>query len=232
MEKATIDEIRARFDKDVERFSNLETGQTAMVDSRLLLEAVADAAEATASHARAVLDIGCGAGNFALILLDRIPRIEEITLLDLSGPMLDRAQQRIGRPCTALQGDLRDLPLPAESFDLVVAAGVLHHMRTDAEWTDAFAKIYASLRPNGAFWISDMVRHESALLQKSMWKNYGDYLTELKGEAYRDQVLAYIDYEDTPQTVTYQLDLLRRTGFRSIDVLHKRNCFAAFGGIK
>jgi len=33
--KSTIQEIRKRFDNDVERFSNLETGHTATVDAPL-----------------------------------------------------------------------------------------------------------------------------------------------------------------------------------------------------
>jgi tRNA (cmo5U34)-methyltransferase len=31
MQKSTVEEIRARFDHDVERFSNLETGQAATI---------------------------------------------------------------------------------------------------------------------------------------------------------------------------------------------------------
>ena len=31
--KSTVEEIRQRFDKDVERFSNLETGQSATIDA-------------------------------------------------------------------------------------------------------------------------------------------------------------------------------------------------------
>jgi tRNA (cmo5U34)-methyltransferase len=30
----------------------------------------------------------------------------------------------------------------------------------------------------------------------------------------------------------YQLELLRRTGFSRVDVLHKHACFAAFGAAK
>jgi len=36
--KSTIEEIRERFDKDVERFSNLETGQQATMDAPLVLD--------------------------------------------------------------------------------------------------------------------------------------------------------------------------------------------------
>ena len=44
MEKLTPDEIRVRFDKEVERFSNLETGQTAAIDSPLQMDLITSAA--------------------------------------------------------------------------------------------------------------------------------------------------------------------------------------------
>jgi tRNA (cmo5U34)-methyltransferase len=37
-EKSTVDEIRQRFDADVERFSKLETGQQAAMDAPLILD--------------------------------------------------------------------------------------------------------------------------------------------------------------------------------------------------
>ncbi len=37
--KSTVKEIKTRFDQDVERFSNLETAQQAVVDAPIMLEA-------------------------------------------------------------------------------------------------------------------------------------------------------------------------------------------------
>jgi hypothetical protein len=54
--KSSVDEIRRRFDADVERFSNLETGQSATVDAPLAMALVAQAAAATTPHAKHVLD--------------------------------------------------------------------------------------------------------------------------------------------------------------------------------
>jgi tRNA (cmo5U34)-methyltransferase len=53
--KSSVDDIRRRFDADVGRFSNLETGQSATVDAPLALALVAWAAAATTPHARHVL---------------------------------------------------------------------------------------------------------------------------------------------------------------------------------
>src|SRR5947199_4166446 len=85
--KSSVDEIRRRFDADVERFSNLDTGQSATVDAPLAMALVAQSA--ATPHARHVLDVGCGAGNYTLKLLEHLPGLD-VTLIDLSRPMLDR----------------------------------------------------------------------------------------------------------------------------------------------
>src|SRR5687767_1505513 len=233
--KSTGDDIRPRFDRDVERVANLETGQAATIDSPLMLELVAEAAAATTPHARAVLDVGCGAGNYTLKLLQRLPDLEA-TLLDLSRPMLDRAVQRVTQETrgkvTAVQGDVREADLPAGQYDVILAASVLHHLRSDAEWEAVFAKFYHLLRAGGSLWIFDLVEHENPAVQQAMWRRYGEYLAGFKGEAYRDEVFGYVAREDTPRSLAYQLELLRKTGFVCVDVLHKNNCFAAFGGMR
>jgi tRNA (cmo5U34)-methyltransferase len=81
--KSTVDEIRQRFDADVERFSNLETGQSATVDAPLAMALVAEAAAATTPHALHALDVVCGAGNYTLKLLERLPNLD-VTLIDLT----------------------------------------------------------------------------------------------------------------------------------------------------
>jgi SAM-dependent methyltransferase len=74
--KSTVEEIRQRFDGDVERFSNLETGQSATVDAPLAMALVAKAAALCTPQARSVLDVGCGAGNYTLKLLELLPNLD------------------------------------------------------------------------------------------------------------------------------------------------------------
>ena len=232
--KSTIEEIRRRFDADVERFSNLETGQSATIDAPLVLDLIAASAAAATPKAGRLLDVGCGAGNYTLKLLARL-RLSSVTLVDLSQRMLDRAVERISAghnvAINTIRGDIRQIELPANHYDLITAAAVLHHLRTDDQWRSVFAKFHACLRPGGSLWISDLVDHAPALAQL-MWARYGDYLESLKGPAYREQVLDYVAKEDTPRPLLFQLELLRDVGFGTIEVLHKNSMFAAFGAIK
>ncbi|MCA9967368.1 MAG: class I SAM-dependent methyltransferase [Anaerolineales bacterium] len=235
MQKSTVAEIRHRFDNDVERFSNLQTGQSATIDAPLVLELIMQAATTNNPDATASLDIGCGAGNYTLKLLQAVPSLD-VTLVDLSRPMLERARERISQvnvgKITTHQADIRELSLGECQFDIIMAAAVLHHLRGEAEWEAVFAKLYRALKPGGSLWISDMIYHSTPHIQAMMWARYGDYLTSLKDEAYRDHVFAYIEKEDTPRPLLFQIDLLRRVGFREVEILHKNSNFAAFGGIK
>jgi SAM-dependent methyltransferase len=94
--KSTVEEIRVRFDQEVERFSNLETGQQATIDAPLAMALIAEAAGRVNPHAKSLLDIGCGAGNYSLKMLERCPNMD-VTLTDLSGAMLERAVVRNAR---------------------------------------------------------------------------------------------------------------------------------------
>jgi tRNA (cmo5U34)-methyltransferase len=235
MMKSTVEQIRERFDGDVERFSNLETGQSATVDAPLTLDLIASIAAATTPSATHLLDIGCGAGNYTLKILQHLPNLN-VTLVDLSKPMLDRAVERI-RPVTkgeitTAQADIRDLDLGELQFDIIVAAAVFHHLREESEWSSVFRKCHRALRPGGGIWISDLVAHSNGEVQTVMWARYGAYLEQLRGPEYREHVFAYIEQEDTPRSVMYQVDLLREVGFREVEILHKNGCFAAFGAIK
>lgn len=235
-DKCSIDEIRKRFDQDVERFSNLETGQTATVDAVLSLELVAQAAASSTPHAVSLLDLGCGAGNFSLRLLSENVPIKEVTLVDLSQPMLAKASERItaetGIQPVTIQSDLRDFDFGTETFDVILAGAVLHHLRSDQEWEATFKKLFQALRPGGSVWIFDLLCYNNLSIQQLMWTRYGDYLCQLQDEAYRDRVFQYIDYEDSPRPLFYQLQLLANSGFSKIDVLHSNTCFAAFGAVR
>jgi tRNA (cmo5U34)-methyltransferase len=235
MKKSTPEQIRERFDNDVERFSNLQTGQSAQIDSPLILELISSSAAAMNPGATHVLDVGCGAGNYTLKLLQKLPNLS-VTLIDLSKPMLDRAVQRIkpetSGTITPLQGDIRDLDLPHNQFDIILAAAVLHHLRGEEEWRAVFRKFHAALKPGGALWVSDFIWHKLPQVQQIMWHRYGEYLTAMKDEQYRDVVFDYTEKEDTPRDLMFQFETLKFAGFEQIELLHKNNCFAAYGAIR
>jgi tRNA (cmo5U34)-methyltransferase len=233
--KSTVQEIRERFDNDVERFSNLDTGQVSTIDATISLELITEAAKRIVPDARHLLDIGCGAGNYSLMMLSKVPGLS-CTLVDLSKRMLDKAQERVSAQTPGkveiIQGDIRDVALEKEQFDIILAGAVLHHLRDDQDWETTFRKIYGLLKPGGCLMISDLITQDTELLNAYTWQRYGDYLEQTGGKDYRKKVLDYIEKEDSPRSMNYQLDLMKKVGFKKVEILHKNMCFGAFGGIK
>ena len=235
MKKSSVKEIRERFDIDVERFSSLAVGQTTTVDAVYALELISHAASLTTPDARHVLDVGCGAGNYALKLIQRMNN-PDVSLVDLSKPMLDRARERIAKvsegEITILQGDIRELDIGKEKYDIILAASILHHLRDESEWLSVFKKLHSSLTSGGSIWVFDLVEHDIPAVQKMLWKRYGEYLVDFKDEEFREFVFNYIEKEDTPRSLLFQVDMMRKAGFTAPVVLHKHICYAAFGAVK
>ncbi|WP_298882426.1 class I SAM-dependent methyltransferase [uncultured Polaribacter sp.] len=235
MIKSTVKEIKERFDNDVERFSNLDTGQVATIDAKISLELLTEASKRIIPNAKNLLDIGCGAGNYSLKMLTKIANLN-CTLVDLSKPMLDKAKERVSAKTNnkveTIQGDIREVELKEKSFDIILAGAVLHHLRDDNDWETTFNKLYNLLKPGGCLMISDLITQETSTVNEYTWKRYGDYLESIDGKEYRNKVLDYVEKEDSPRSMTYQLELMRKVGFKKTEILHKNMCFGAFGGIK
>lgn len=233
--KSTVNEIRERFNKNVERFSNLETGQRAVIDAPIALELITEAAISVCPNPSRVLDIGCGAGNNTLKLLEIVNPLD-CDLIDLSLPMLKKAKERVERvnkgKVRIFHNDFREQEFENESYEIIFAAAVLHHLRGENDWENAFRKIFNLTAKGGSVWITDLVSHDHLGVNNLMLKQYGKYLESIGGEEYKNQVFDYIKKEDSPRSVTFQFKLLEKVGFSKVDILHKNSCFAAFGAIK
>jgi len=158
------------------------------------------------------------------------------TLIDLSNKMLEKAKERVTKnvsgTVTTIQGDYREIPFAENLFDVITAGTTLHHLRNDQEWESVFGKVYRALKPGGTFWINDIVLSETEEINRIMLKGW---IGEMKKHHNEEEIEMYLnryDSEDTPRTLSYQLDLMKRVGFQETIVLHKHFNFAAFGARK
>lgn len=235
--KMSVDQIRKKFESPsvVRRFSDASTGQVTTVDAVVNLELLTETASRIAPQAKEALDIGCGAGNYTLKLLAKLPDLN-CTLIDLSRPMLQKAEERLAPKMTGKitvqQGDVRELELPDDHFDIVLAGAVLHHLREEQEWVAVFRKIYRAIRPGGCFLISDLIVHSNPAVEKYMWERYEEHLKGQDSPETFESIRETISEEDSPRPLGFQLSLLAEVGFKHVDILHKNTLFASFGGIK
>lgn len=97
-----------------------------------------------------VLDVGCGAGIGAMSIFGERLRKLDYTGVDISDAY-KVAETRFAENDvrgTFLQGDMTDLALPFEAFDVILAEGVLHHT-DNTEY--AFQRVARHLAPGGRF---------------------------------------------------------------------------------
>ncbi|MEV5331246.1 class I SAM-dependent methyltransferase [Streptomyces werraensis] len=77
-----------------------------------------------------VLDVGCGRGTSSLALAQQL-RPQRVLGLDAAPALIEQALHRAQRlpdvPVSFLMGNFHQLPLPAQSFDVAVAAFCLYH---------------------------------------------------------------------------------------------------------
>ena len=99
-------------------------------------------------------DLGCGGGRNAGELLKKYPEAH-VTAIDYSDLSVEKAKEynkamiKAGR-CTVKQGDVSDLQLPAESFDLATAFETIYF------WPGlekCFSQVARILKPGGYFMI-------------------------------------------------------------------------------
>lgn len=84
------------------------------MDAKISLELITGAAKRIVPNAINMPDVGCGAWNYTLMMLSKVQNLN-CTLVDLSGPMLDKALERVSEKTNGLveiiQGDLRTVQL-------------------------------------------------------------------------------------------------------------------------
>lgn len=102
-----------------------------------------------------LLDVGCGTGS----LLEDLPDGVEYHGFDLNASYIAAARARYGERGRFVHARVGDVPIDENSFDLVVAKGILHHL-TDDDAHRLVSTAARCLRAGGAFVSNDGVIHE------------------------------------------------------------------------
>jgi ubiquinone/menaquinone biosynthesis C-methylase UbiE/DNA-binding transcriptional ArsR family regulator len=113
---------------------------------------------------RSLLDLGTGTGRMLELFAGDI---ERGLGLDLSLDMLALARARLDRAglkhCSVRQGDIYDLALPRDSFDVVIIHQVLHFLDDSAR---AIREAARALRPGGRLLVVDFAPHDLEFLRE------------------------------------------------------------------
>ncbi|HSV23475.1 MAG TPA: metalloregulator ArsR/SmtB family transcription factor [Xanthobacteraceae bacterium] len=113
---------------------------------------------------RSLLDLGTGTGRILELFSSEIERGLGV---DLNHEMLAFARSRLDhagiRNCSVRQGDIFDLSVPRDSFDVVIIHQVLHFLDDGGRAIREAARV---LRPQGRLLIVDFAPHELEFLRE------------------------------------------------------------------
>jgi ubiquinone/menaquinone biosynthesis C-methylase UbiE len=111
------------------------------------------------------LEVGCGRGVGAEIILDRFGA-DRVEAFDLDPQMVGQARRRLatrGDAARVSVGDATRIAALDESYDAVFDFGIIHHIPV---WRDALGEIYRVLRPGGRFYAEEVLEHA---LERRLW---------------------------------------------------------------
>jgi len=151
-----------------------------------------------------VLDLGSGAGNDCFVARAIVGETGHVTGIDFTEAMLSKAEANVRKlgfkNVEFVQGDIEEMPLPNNTFDVVVSNCVLNLVPDKKK---AFAEIYRVLKQSGSFCVSDVV----------IKGNLPDKLRK-DAEMYAGCVSGAIDMDE-------YLEIINTQGFKQVTV-HKQ----------
>lgn len=148
-----------------------------------------------------VLDLGSGAGNDCFVARAIVGEFGKVTGIDFTESMLEKARENAKKlgfsNINFVKGDIEEMPLPDNTFDVIVSNCVLN-LVPDKE--KAFAHLFRVLKPTGHFCVSDVVLK-------------GQLPEKLKQDAemYAGCVSGAIDIDD-------YLGIIHQQGFRQVTI--------------
>lgn len=178
---------------------------------------------------RRILDLGAGTGLLSAFVAEALPDAE-LTLVDLSEPMLAQARARfMGRHgvtyrCADYVAADWDGP-----YDAIVSALSIHHLEDEAKRC-LFARIRDALVPGGRFVDADQIAGPVPARTQAYRRRWLDAVR--RAGVAETEIAASLDRQrhDRLASVEDQLAWLNAAGFVDVDCVYKNWGFAVFGG--
>jgi tRNA (cmo5U34)-methyltransferase len=194
----------------VDEYLNRVGGLPARIAGESVLVEVLPVAPASA------LDLGCGEGRLAGLVLAARPSVGSVLAVDRSEPMLAAARLRFAEDArvTVTPHDLVQPITALGSFDVIVSGFAIHHLEHERKQS-LFGEVAAMLRPGGVFANLEVVECASEALQRRFY----DAIGRPDG-----------DPEDRLAPIDPQLAWMRAAGLRNVDCVWRWRGFALLAG--
>lgn len=219
-ETSRIYEAPAIKKPSLEKMSDFFNARVAMYEEHMLndVEGCKDGyikmAELIPEGTGAILDLGCGTGLELDEIFKRMPNVY-VSGIDISDAMLARLREKhFDRNIRLICGNYFDVDLGENLFDAAISFQTMHHY-SHADKIKLYSKIHKALDDKGVYIECDYMVTDQALEDK-FFNEYAKLRRELNipdGQLY---------HFDTPCTVDNQISMLKRAGFRSVDMVWRK----------
>lgn len=178
------------------------------------------------------LDTGCGTGNLALAATKKFDNIKFI-LCDPSAEMLEAAKSKLAEYNNVEFRNISSQQIDYKcEFDIVTAIQS-HHYLSVSERKKAVKNCYNALKKGGIFVIFEniaMSNENSERIAIARWKNY--MLAHGRTEEQTEIHIKRRGTELFPITIEEHINLLKESGFKSVDMLWMSYMQAGFFAVK
>ncbi|MEI6795763.1 MAG: class I SAM-dependent methyltransferase [Methanomassiliicoccales archaeon] len=185
------------------------------------------------------LDLGCGCGPYAQVLLERDPEMR-VTCLDASEDMLTAARglladyEKVRFVRTTFEKMVESGP--EEQYDLIVSSLAIHHLPRDGK-AMLNSWVLKALRPGGWFINIDTMLPPAGLEEWyiQLWKEWAERQAASQGVEINVDEIIY-GHHQVPahhallDAMPVQLRMLEQAGFKDVDCIHKHGIFAMLCG--
>lgn len=178
-----------------------------------------------------VIDLGCSTASLLLDIERSLQASDTVELIgiDNSSAMIAHAHKKIeayGSKISLVEGDI--LEYPFGSAKVIVCNYTLQFIRPMVRET-LLRKIYDSLESGGVFIFSEKVLSENATLNKQLIDCYYDFKKEQGYSEYEIvQKREALENVLIPYTMIENIEMAKKSGFSSCDVLFRWANFATF----
>ena len=177
-----------------------------------------------------IIDLGCGTGNLAQKIITAYPNAS-VTCIDMAENMLKMAKAKLKRKRNVnfWLGDIRNFDYSGK-YDVIVASMVLHHIEKKDKFR-FYRKLYNALSRGGVFYVIDIFLAPDNYLQKLYMDKWKAFMKTngLPMKKVNDMITRH-QREDRPVVFTDELSIMRKAGFKHVDIILKHYNFAAYGG--
>lgn len=115
-----------------------------------------------------LLDVGCGTGSVTIPAKIQVGESGSAAGIDPAPEMIAIARRKAKRAGIEIDfrvGVIESLPFPDETFDVVTASLMMHHLPEHLQ-VKGLAEIWRALKPDGRILIADMIRPSNSFIKR------------------------------------------------------------------